>query len=249
MNHIDDRTLQAYVDGELDAAGAAHVQAAMARDDAFARRVQQARALREGLRAVFDPVLDEPVPAHLSALLTPEAMDMSGPAQRNPTGDVQGFGAGRRRAPRRWLGAATALAASLAVVAVSLSLWRGNEPVTQRDAQLFASGVLSDALDHALASEPDTGAAVVIGLTFRQADGQVCRTFVQHQEPTMAGLACHGDGGWVLKVLSATNAAAGELRQAASGLPVSVQAAVDANLQGDAFDAAQERAARDAGWR
>ncbi len=52
--------------------------------------------------------------------------------------------------------------------------------------------------------------------------------------------------------LSVLSAAAppegGELRQAASSLPPAVQAAVDARLRGDVFDAQQERAARDAGW-
>ena len=40
----------------------------------------------------------------------------------------------------------------------------------------------------------------------------------------------------------------GHLRQAASALPASVLAAVDAQAAGDPLNAAQERAARDAGW-
>ncbi|WP_291194732.1 NepR family anti-sigma factor [Frateuria sp.] len=71
MNPIDDDTLQAYVDGELDASTAARVDAALAQDDALARRVRQAREVRAQLRAAFDPVLEEPVPDRLSAMLQP----------------------------------------------------------------------------------------------------------------------------------------------------------------------------------
>ncbi|MGB5938173.1 MAG: zf-HC2 domain-containing protein, partial [Rhodanobacter sp.] len=44
MNPIDDDTLQAYVDGELDASDAARIEAALAHDDVLARRVERARA-------------------------------------------------------------------------------------------------------------------------------------------------------------------------------------------------------------
>lgn len=39
------------------------------------------------------------------------------------------------------------------------------------------------------------------------------------------------------------------MRQAASALPPAVLAAVDAAMAGDALNAEQEKAARDAGWR
>ena len=118
------------------------------------------------------------------------------------------------------------------------------------DGRQFAAGALSNALDHALASEPDPHASIAIGLSFRSVDGQLCRTFVQHAKPAMAGLACHEAAGWSLPVLStADKSGGGELRQAASSLPPEVQAAVDARIRGEAFDAQQERAARDSGWR
>jgi anti-sigma factor RsiW len=69
MNPIDDNNLQAYVDGELDAASAARIDAALVQDDLLARRVQKTRALRAQLTAAFDPVLEEMVPACLVALL------------------------------------------------------------------------------------------------------------------------------------------------------------------------------------
>ena len=249
MNPIDDDTLQAYVDGELDATKAARIDAALAHDDLLRRRVQQARALRAQLKAAFDPVLDEPVPARLSALLQPALPQASIPA--TPLARAagrRGFGAGRRRAPRRWR--MPVAAASLAVLVVTLWWHAGGALLRVHEDRQYAETPLSDALDRALASEPDPHASVSIGLSFRRTDGRICRTFVDHAKPTRAGLACHDDAGWQLSVLTAAKKPEdGGLRQAASAMPPAVQAAVDASIRGEAFDARQERAARDAGWR
>jgi hypothetical protein len=250
MNPIDDDILQAYVDGELDAASAARIDAAQAHDAALARRVQQARDVRAQLRAAFDPVLDEPVPARLSALLQPQSAQAAIPAAPRvvPTG---GRGTTRRRTARHWFVPGAALAASVALLAVALWWWQpGGDLVRMRGGQSFAAGALTRALDEALASEPKANAPVAIGLSFRSSDGRICRTFVLRSPPARAGLACHESAGWALPVLTAaTLPEGGELRQAASALPPAVQAAVDARLRGNVFDAQQERAARDAGWR
>lgn len=243
MNPIDEDTLQAYVDGELDADAAARVDAALAHDAVLARRVQQARALRTQLHAAFDPVLDEPVPARLSALLKPPAAP--------PLAGGRHAHAMHRRAPRRWYVGA-ALAASAALLAVAL-WWPhvGGDMLRMHDGQSFAAGPLEHALDHALASEPEPDAPVAIGLSFRSHDGHICRSFMLHRAPARAGLACHGDDGWSVPVITAAPSPedGGELRQAASDLPIAVRAAIDARLRGEVFDARQERAARDAGWK
>jgi hypothetical protein len=251
MKLIDDDMLQAYVDGELDAATTARIDAALAQDDLLARRVRQVRALRAQLKAAFDPVLDEPVPAHLSALLRAASVQAPIAPTPLPTPTARrGFGTGRHRASRRWWVPGAAVAASIALLAVALWWKQGGDLVRMHDGQQFAAGALSEALDQGLASAPDPHALIAIGLSFRSADGNICRSFVQHTRPAMAGLACHQAAGWSLAALSAAeNPAGGELRQAASALPPAVQAAIDARIQGEAFDAKQERAARDAGWR
>ncbi|HEV2623250.1 MAG TPA: hypothetical protein VGU65_14360 [Frateuria sp.] len=243
MNRIDEETLQAYVDGELDPSATARIDAALGHDEELARRVREARAVRARLRDAFDPVLDEPVPERLSALLQPRG-------QRVRSGGGHRAEAMRRRG-HRWRAASVALAASVVLAAAILWWWRtGSAMVRMQDGRAFAAGGLERALDHALASEPDARAAVAIGLSFRSSDGQVCRTFVLRTPPARAGLACRGDAGWSLPVLvPAARPQGGELRQAASGLSPQVQAAVDARLSGEVFDARQERAARDAGWR
>jgi len=247
MNPIDDDILQAYVDGELDAAARARVDAALAQDEALGRRVRQLQALNARLRAAFDPVLDEPVPEHLSALLQPR----SAPAATVVPFDARGTAAARRHAMRsRWLPGA-ALAASLAMLAAGLWWWQsGSALVRTQGGQQFAAGTLARALDHELASAPDARAPVAIGLSFRSADGDICRTFTIRIPPSRAGLACHSAAGWALPVLGpSVPPEGGDLRQAASELPPAVQAAIDARLRGNVFDARQERTARAAGWR
>jgi hypothetical protein len=249
MKPIDDDTLQAYVDGELDAAIAARIDAALLQDEQLASRVRQLRALQLRLRAEFDPVLAEPVPTRLSDLLqhpAPSASARTASTMSHAPGRSRG--AGRHRT-RRWLLPSAAVAASIAMLAAGLWWKAGSDLVRVRDGQQFASGALSQALDHALAGAPDPGSSIAIGLTFRGADGRICRSFVARERP-MAGLACHDAAGWSLPVLAQPTApAGGELRQAASATAPEVQAAIDARIRGEAFDAQQERAARAAGWR
>ena len=62
---ISDETLMAYVDGELDVAGRASVEAAMQQDPGIGKRIARHRALREKLQGAFSAVLEEPVPDRL----------------------------------------------------------------------------------------------------------------------------------------------------------------------------------------
>lgn len=65
MSMISENDLHAYVDGALDPARLAEVEAHLAADQEAARRVAAWRRQKEGLHALFDPVLAEPVPARL----------------------------------------------------------------------------------------------------------------------------------------------------------------------------------------
>lgn len=239
--NITDHEIQAYVDGELPPGDMARIDAAIASDVMVAARVEREKRLRAKLRGAYDPVLSEPVPARLQALLAADAA----PDRADNVVELQPRWAFARS---RWRTPVIALAASVAALAVSMWL-RPAGPVRMQDGQLVAHGTLARELDSALAGAPAPGAATSIGLTFRDVDGRICRSFVQG-EIALAGLACREDGRWVLPVVSrAATGADGGLRQASSAAPAEVQAAIDARLQGDVFDAAQERAARDAGWR
>src|SRR5512135_2932910 len=62
---ISEETLMAYADGELDAAAAAQVEAAIRGDPELAARLARQRTLRARLRDAFDAELAEPVPQRL----------------------------------------------------------------------------------------------------------------------------------------------------------------------------------------
>lgn len=196
------------------------------------------KAERRRMAAAFDEVLQEPVPARLHALL----------AEPAPPAEVVDLAA--RRAQRRgmaswaaWGGmAATLLLGTL----IGMQLAPSNGALD--GGRLVASGAVAQALDRQLASAPEAGAAVAVHLSFKARDGRWCRSF---STTATAGLACReADGHWALQQLAALPAAPGTgLRQAASSLPPSVLAAVDELIAGEALNAGQERAARDAGWR
>lgn len=196
------------------------------------------QAERRRLAAAFDPVLDEPVPQRLRALLTPAAA---------PVVDLAAVRAGRRRMPTwaAWGGmAATLLLGTLLGTRLAPLV----APAATSPGDLIATGDVAQALEHRLAS--DTPGAVAVQLSFKDQRGRYCRSFTTSR---VAGLACRAaDGHWALQQVAALPGPAtadGHLRQAASALPAPVLAAVDAQAAGDPLNAAQERAARDAGWR
>lgn len=247
---IDEQRLMAFVDGQLDPAEAARVEAAIAADPALAAEVARQRALADALRSAYAAELDEPVPAQLQALLADERAAAT-PAR------VLAFEHGRSRAGRRsvvppgfgppaWLGLAAVLVLGLAV-----GTWFGRGGADfgpDGDGHLVARGALASALEHRLAA--DAPQDVAVGLSFRDRDGRWCRSFVRGGDAPLAGLACRDrDGRWRLPVLGETTLPGDGLRQAAAALPPAVLAEVDARLAGEPADAEAERRARDAGWR
>jgi hypothetical protein len=243
---IDPIEWQAWLDGELDDAACARIEAALAADPALVERAARDRRLRARLREAYDPVLDEPMPARFEALLATSTDSATGdnvvPLPSRP--------ASPHRAPRWREGLGYAMAAALAVVAIG-GWWRhAQTTVLVEGGDLVAGGALARGLDEALAGAPDAKSPVAIGLTFRDRDGHICRSFSMGTAPH-AGLACRENGRWSLHALEgrAVTASDGEWRQAAAEMPPGVRAAVDDLLEGEALDAAQERVARDAGWR
>lgn len=223
-----DETLMAYVDGELDAAARAAVDAAIARDPGLAERVEAARRLRAALSRSFDPVLAEPVPDRL-------------------------LRATRRSAPRagawswpQW----GAIAASLALgIVLGPRLLQAPAPITSSEGRLVAGGALATALDTQLVATQQGGEATLIGLSFRAGTGEYCRSFDLRGAESLAGLACRRDGRWQIDaVTSAGGAHGGEVHTAGSGLPPALAALVGARIAGDALDANEEAAARARGW-
>jgi len=236
MNYPDE-VLMAYADGELDAATRHEIESAMAQDPELARAVARHRAVAARVRAAYDGVLAEPVPERLAQLLreptTPPVTELAPMRER------------RRPPDTRWhLPAWAAMAASV-LVGIGVGVLVAREPESHYGAAgggLVARGELARALTGRLAGAPaDSG--VHIGITFRDHQGDFCRSFAAGGD---AGLACRSGGDWRIRVL-AEAPPGGELR-AAAGVPLPVLQAIDAAIDGEPLDAAQELAARDANW-
>lgn len=241
---FSDEMLMAYADGELDGTQRAEIEAAIASDPAVRRAVERHRALAVRVKAAYQDVLDEPLPANLASL--------TGKPVAAPVVELRAEREARR-APRaallswrmpQWAAMAASVALGLMVGAFVL---RGpSSPFEETAAGLMARGALDRALTQKLAGSAGTGGPQ-IGISFRDRAGQYCRTFHVERGTPLAGLACRSGEEWRVHVLAAASSRAGGMRTAAA-MPMAVLQAVDAAIQGEPLDAAAEAAARDAGW-
>lgn len=240
---IPDETLMAYVDGELEFAAMAEVEAAIAGDPSVARRVDAWRAQGLRVRGAYDSVLGEPVPPRLVAA----------------AGGVSSLSPPRRRATYRWgLRETAAMAASVLLGAlVTWSVLRvpqsGMIEVSGRG--MAAGSALARALSDDLAGEVSAG-PVRVGMSFRNRTGSYCRTFslsdpAAPASAVTAGLACRGTDRWELELAVRAHdggESGGAYRQAGAPLPAELMRAVDGMIEGDPLDAREEQAVRARGW-
>lgn len=225
----------AWLDGELDAEAAARVAARVAADPDLADQAEAHRALGARLRAAFDPVMAAPVPDRIA------------------TAPVSLSAAREQRAARRSVGGLPQWAAMAATLVVGLGLGTmaggrdGQQgPVAIDGGRMVAGSALGQALDTQLASLDQQGAVTRIGLSFRDRNGALCRSF---ESAAAAGLACRDDGRWRIEGLyGAAGGAAGDYRMASGGDP-RVAALIEATIAGDPLDADGEHAAMASGWR
>jgi hypothetical protein len=240
----DDAQIYAYVDGELDDETSARLEADSRGDAALAARISRQQRLRTALRAEFDPVLDEQVPQQLrDALAGPKPG-----AAVTPIGAARKDGGRAARAAwsqREW----TAIAATLAVgvfVGMLVSRDSGDSPFASEGGQLVAVDYLDTALSTQLAGAPPQGAAVRIGMSFRTARGEYCRTFTLE---TAGGLACRRDERWSVELLDRAGAQpGGDFRQASSALSPAMLGAIDALGADDPLTVDEERQRLASGW-
>lgn len=221
--------LAAFADGELEAARAAEVAAAIAGDPALGAQVGAHRALRERLGAHFAPVMEAPLPERLT-----------GPLGAPPAG-VLDFAAARekriaRRIPRWGWIAAPALAASLAL---AVFLPRGID-------ESYAQGALAGTLDRQLVASQPAAAPTRILLSFRDRSGALCRAFTGEAQ---SGIACRDADGWRLVTTGAGTLAQGTDYRMADNPAGRVLEQAQAMASGAALDSAEERAAQARGWR
>lgn len=248
-----DAQLAAFLDGTLDDDTLIDaIEAAINADPALAERAMvltETDATDHAVRDAFAPVLDAPVPHHLTQIVavpaTAEVVDLTAararrslPTPANDTGSSW-----------RWpqFGA---MAASLALgVMIGGPLLTGG---SAGDAPAGGSLVLASADVNAMLDTAPSGQAVDLAslgtgevvLTFRNGDGELCRQFMlEAGGSTSDALACAGaDGGWQVEAFGRRAAPAGEMKLAGGDAAVSVVAAVDDMIASDVLIGADEAA-------
>ena len=224
---ITPEMLMAYADGELGPIEAKRVERAIAADPALAVEVERHRALGARLRGAFDPVAG--VPPTVEAMLRDAAKVTPLPIR-----------AIRPSATSKWIGA---IAASLIIglfVGQTLPRMAGESGIALEAGQMVARGDVARALDTQLASTQALDAPVRIGLTFRDAGGDLCRTF---EQGAVGGIACATGEDWRLaRLYGGVEAQSTEFRQAGSA-SAAMMADAQAMMAGDPLDAAGEAAA------
>lgn len=224
----DEEEFFAWLDGELDGADADRVAARVAADPALTALARQHRALGTGLKTAFDPMMQESNPPQFGG----EVIDLAAVRARRASFGVP-----------QWAAIAATLA--IGIVAGQFVGPRSESPIETRGGAMVASASLDRALDTQLASNSPTG-PVRVGLTFRGADGAICRSFVQDGS---SGLACRDGGDWKVEGLFAAPASQGGDYRMAAGDNPQLANLIDARIAGDPFDAAAERTAQANGWR
>ena len=242
----NDDEIHAYVDGVLDADTSATLEADSRTDTALAARIAQQRELRTLLRAEFDPVLEEPIPQRLLDTL-------AGPA---PGAAVMPIGAARKEGARarpvwsirEWGAIAATLMLGVLVGQMAFHSPSG-PPIETAQGRFVAAGFLDTALSTQLTGAAPESAAARIGLTFRAAAGEYCRTFAL--QTGAGGVACRRSGRWTVELLEGTAAqpgAPGGFRQASSALSPAMLGAINTLGAGDPLTAEEEKQRLGSGW-
>jgi anti-sigma factor RsiW len=248
MAELNPELLMAYADGELDAEEKAEIEALMAHDPKARAMVERFLESGDLLRRGFDEILNLPPPQHLIDTIrkhqpAPEIVPLN-PPKRNVS--VSEW-------PRLAIAACVAL---IVGVVVGAGLLRGPEIEQRRE----TANLLQDTLEFqptgavlASAARSETVTPIV---TFRAADGRICREFErQTRTQQTVGIACrNADGQWIAvveidRMLLAADQS-GELDyRPASGSPDPLAAALSALGAGRALTAAEEQVLRTQGWQ
>ncbi len=244
---FDDKTLGAYVDGELDPAVAAVIEATARTDQALAARIAQARQLRSMMSGAFASVVAEAPPERLikAVASAPKSAQAPKPVQAKviPFRKPAPPPAPSEQPPAQWSRPVWGAMAACLAIGVAVGVVAPWESKT--DTSLSPSPLVVTALNTP-ASGPTAG-PVRIGLSFKARDGGYCRTFAAG---STAGLACRQRGAWTVKAAAPTAGGNAPAYQTASSqTPAAVLDVVDAMIDGAPLDAQAETKARKRGWR
>lgn len=270
---IDDATLVAYLDGELEDEGQYElIESELAENPALRLRLHALVDSGERIRRAFDAKLEEAVPPRLIEAVLNAAMPGAAAAQAATHAPV---GQTRPRATSGWLdrlsgwfGPVVAFA-SVAALALGVVIGQGmvqpHEGGGSADVAPLAARVGDPVRDAALAVALEAApsgrvlaageARVEIVASFEDADGRFCREFGVSTEGPAArdelGVACReGEGVWRLAFHAATPAAAADdYRTASDSLHEAADEFLASRARDGMLDAERERALLDSGWQ
>lgn len=265
---IDDATLLAYLDGQLDDDQYTPVEDALAQHPALRERLQALVDSGEQVQRAFDAKLQEPVPARLVQAILQAPLNLTPPTRAASITAAPGIGQRAAQALSAWWQAPAAggwgRAALASVAVLAMGVWLGqslqNDGATAAATLAQGQAVPDIALASALELAPSgrrlntaQGHVEVIA-TFARADGALCREFERQQGAQVdVGIACRGaEGGaaapWqVAMVVSDTRTTAG-YQTASDAQHQAVNRYIDQQLQAAPLDAATERALIDKAW-
>ncbi len=252
---LNDETLMAYVDGELDAATASEVEAALADDPTASETVALFRESARLARDAYADPLNADIPARLLAPFG------GAPAEPAPAADVVDFAARRAARPagpvRRF---AVPLAASIALAVGIAGGWTlSTQTVTPEDTGMLLGSIGTESALHAALERTPSGQAVAWDggsitplLTFRDNDSRFCREYQatgSGSDQGSIGIACRGDARWQARFAIAARTAGNGAFQPASGGVESLESFVGGLMADLPLDAEAEAAALAAGWK
>jgi surface antigen len=232
MMTLDEGTLIAYVDGELDPQTAREVESGLAKDDRARKDVEHLRALAALTRVAFNDTLHEAVPQHLKDAALGRTVKGVTISQEQPhSGNVitftskGGLGSMHRALPLGLAAAAafaglvlglgggsvyTEASANKALQLAALSMQQDQNAMNQALNQALEVNVSGNALTWV---NPDTGrsAAFTPVRTYQDKSGQFCREYRKDvkstdRTDTTFGLACRDESGmWKTRYLILEN--------------------------------------------
>jgi len=222
MMNLDESTLIAYVDGELDSQTAREVEAKLSDDPEAQKFVERLRELAALSRVAFNDTLHEPVPQHLRDTITATLAQNASATEDAAKSNVVAFSP---RPPAHWH---KALPLAAAFAGLLLGLGGGfqySETSTQKAMQLASMSMMQDqaametALNKALEvnlsgnelawQNPDSNrsARFTPVRTYQDKSGKYCREYRKDvtttgETETTFGLACRTDEGtWKTRYL------------------------------------------------
>lgn len=233
---VTDEKFFAWLDGELEGDEAKMVADEVAADPGLARKAEEHRALQRRLSDAFGTIATAPLPDALAVPTRhePEVVDLAAARRARQSGGWSGL--------PQWAAIAATLA--IGIFVGTMVPHRSDGPVMVEGGRVYAAAALDQALTEQLASAPSGDTR--IGLTFRDQAGAICRSFTQGPS---SGLACRNGSRWQVRGLfGSPEGQSGSYRMAA-GMDPNLAGLVDSTMAGEPFDASQEMAAKDKGWR